>query len=93
MRGADGTQEAPFTYKRLNDVVPADHPLTPRREILNGALKSLSPLFEKMYAREGRESIPPERPLRALVLQSLYSIRSERQLCASNSPTTCSMAA
>jgi transposase len=46
-----------------------------------------------MYAREGRESIPPERPLRALVLQSLYSIRSERQLCASNSPTTCSMAA
>ncbi len=81
MRGADVTQESLFTFKQLNDFVPADHPLRPIREMLNTALKSMDGTFAQMYAHNGRESIPPERLLRALTLQVLYSIRSERQLC------------
>ena len=81
MRGADVTQESLFTFKQLNDFVPADHPLRPIREMLNTALKAMDGTFAQMYAHNGRESIPPERLLRALTLQVLYSIRSERQLC------------
>ena len=57
-----------------------DHPLRAIREIVNEALVALSPQFEELYAKSGRPSIPPEKLLRALLLQAFYSVRSERQL-------------
>ena len=60
--------------------VPLDHPLRPIRDITDEVLKALSPRFSKLYSRWGRPSIPPEKLLRALLLQALYTIRSERQL-------------
>jgi transposase len=64
----------------LEDRIPQDHPLRDYRRFLDAVLRELSPLFDEIYADEGRRSIPPEQLLRALVLQLLYSIRSERQL-------------
>jgi transposase len=81
MRGADVTQENMFTYVTLGDLVPAEHPLRPIREILNTALREMDELFAKMYSEFGRESIAPEQLLRGLILQSLYGLRSERLLC------------
>jgi len=60
--------------------VPRDHPLRPIRTMVNEILKDLSPQFNKMYAKVGRPSIPPEQLLRAQLLQMLYSVRSERLL-------------
>jgi transposase len=60
--------------------VPADHPLRPIRELTDRILLQLSPLFASLYSRFGRNSIPPERLLRALLLQVLFTIRSERLL-------------
>jgi len=60
--------------------VPADHPLRAIRTMTDEALRRLSPRFEAMYAKTGRPSIPPEHLLRALLLQVLYSVRSERML-------------
>jgi transposase len=60
--------------------VPADHPLRPIRKMTDEALKSLSPEFDRLYSKVGRPSIPPERLLRALLLQCFYGIRSERLL-------------
>jgi len=57
-----------------------DHPLRAIRKIVNAALSALSAEFEKLYSRTGRPSIPPEKLLRALLLQAFYSVRSERQL-------------
>jgi transposase len=57
-----------------------DHPLRAIDKIVNAALTALSSEFEKLYARSGRPSIPPEKLLRALLLQAFYSVRSERQL-------------
>ena len=57
-----------------------DHPLRPICTMVDKALKELSPEFDKMYAKVGRPSIPPEQLLRALLLQMLYSVRSERLL-------------
>ncbi|MBI3045660.1 MAG: transposase, partial [Betaproteobacteria bacterium] len=74
-------QERLFTVKTLNDFVPVEHPLRAIREIVNVALKEMDTLFARMYSEFGRESIAPERLLRALILQALYSIRSERQIC------------
>ncbi len=65
---------------RLEQRIPADHPLRGIRELVDAALKELSPAFNKLYARDGRPSIPPERLLRALLLQVFDSVRSERQL-------------
>ena len=81
MRGADVTQERLFTVKQLKDFVPTDHLLKPIRAMLDEALRSMDSVFAQMYSIEGRESIPPERLLRALALQALYSVRSERMLC------------
>jgi transposase len=64
-----------------DDLVPQDHPIRAIRRIVDGALRELSPLFDQMYAPEGRPSIPPEHLLKSLVLIALYSIRSERQFC------------
>lgn len=81
MRGADVMQEGLFSFKRLEEFVPADHPLRDIRAILNAALARLDAKFNDMYAPIGRDSIAPEKLLRALMLQALYGIRSERALC------------
>jgi transposase len=80
MRGKDMQQEAMFSYLSPEARVPRDHPLRPIREMVNQALKELSEEFQAMYSQEGRPSIPPEKLLRALLLQILYTIRSERLL-------------
>jgi len=80
MRGQDAQQAAMFSYVSLEERIPADHPLRAIRAMTDRALRALSPLFNKLYAPSGRDSIPPERLLRALLLQALYSVRSERQL-------------
>lgn len=73
-------QESLFTTVHLESFVPADHPIRAVRELFNAALERISHLFNAAYADGGRESIAPERLLRAQLLQVLYSIRSERQL-------------
>ena len=80
MRGSDKRQGAMFSYVSLEKRVPADHPLRPMREMVDAALRDLSPRFARMYADVGRPSIPPEQLLRALILQILYTVRSERML-------------
>jgi transposase len=80
MRGDDGICGSLFSYIDLEKRVRADHPLRAIRQIANAALKALSGEFAKLYSPIGRESIPPERLMRALLLQAFYSIRSERQL-------------
>lgn len=69
-----------FSYLSPEDRVPQNHPLRPIRTMVDTALKALSPVFDQMYATFGRPSIAPEKLLRALLLQMLYSIRSERML-------------
>ena len=80
MRGWDVRSEALFSYVSCEARVPKDHPLRPIRPIVDEALAALSSEFETLYARFGRPSIPPERLLRALLLQAFYSVRSEKQL-------------
>jgi len=80
MRGDDPTQGATFSYVGPEQRVPADHPLRPIRQMCNEALARLSPRFDEIYSQVGRPSIAPERLLRTLLLQLLYSIRSERML-------------
>lgn len=80
MRGADITQESLFSTVHLNTFVPADHPLRDVRALLDEALGRLDSLFNRAYAPCGKESIAPEKLLRALMLQVFYSIRSERAL-------------
>lgn len=80
MRGPDHPQTALFSYVAVEDRIPADHPLRAIQALVNPILAELSPRFQAMYATMGRPSIPPERLLRALLLQILYTIRSERQL-------------
>src|SRR4030095_16714723 len=80
MRGADIEQGGLFSYVSLESRIPQDHPLRAIRALLDEALRSVSRRFDAVYAASGRMSIPPERLVRALVLQILYSIRSERQL-------------
>lgn len=80
MRGSDEQPGYLFSYVSAEARVPADHPLRPVRQIVDAALRRLSPQFEKLYVRFGRPSIAPEKLLRALLLQVLYTIRSERQL-------------
>ena len=80
MRGADENQDGMFSYLSPAARVPQDHPLRPIKKMVNQALNELWHDFEAMYAKEGRPSIPPEKLLRALLLQALYTIRSERML-------------
>ncbi len=80
MRGEDRQQGGMFSYVPLEQRIPVDHPLRTVRPMVDTALRGLSSLFDGMYAADGRPSIPPERLLRALVLQVLYSVRSERLL-------------
>jgi transposase len=80
MRGADEQPGSMFSYVSLEARVPADHPLRAIRRITDRALERLSPRLGTLYVNFGRPSIPPEKLLRALLLQALYTIRSERQL-------------
>lgn len=80
MRGHDEPQESMFSYISLEKRVPPDHPLRRVREMTDRALQELSPRFGALYSRYGRPSIAPEKLLRALLLQALYSLRSERLL-------------
>ena len=73
-------QESLFTVAKLDDFVPADHPLRAIQVLVNEALGQLNSLFNSIYADTGRESIAPEKLMRALLLQVFYSVRSERQL-------------
>jgi transposase len=80
MRGADVQPTSMFSYLSTEDRVPANHPLRAIRQPCDRMLKQLSAQFEKMYSEMGRPSIAPEKLLRALLLQVLYTLRSERLL-------------
>ena len=80
MRGQDDRSGSLFSYIDLEDRVPAAHPLRLIRGIVNEVLETLSGEFAAMYSSTGRPSIPPEKLLRAVLLQAFYTIRSERQL-------------
>jgi transposase len=80
MRGDDPNTTHMFSYISPEQRVPADHPLRPIRRLTDAALVAMSSRFALMYSDIGRPSVPPEKLLRALLLQVLYSIRSERQL-------------
>jgi transposase len=83
MRGADTLHESLFSISKLDDFIPTVHPLRPMREMVNQALGQMNGLFQAMYADDfkgGRPSIAPEKLLRAMLLQILYSVRSERML-------------
>jgi transposase len=80
MRGSDLRSGELFSYVDLEERVPAKHPLRKIRQIVNDVLQGLDGAFAKLYAADGRPSIPPERLLRASLLQAFYTIRSERQL-------------
>jgi hypothetical protein len=80
MRGLDERTGSLFSYVDLEDRVPGKHPLRVIRRIVNDVLATLDGEFAEIYADSGRPSVPPERLLRALLLQAFYTIRSETQL-------------
>jgi len=80
MRGDDQPPDSMFSYVSPEQRVPPDHPLRPIRQLVDEILREMSREFDKLYAKVGRPSIPPERLLRAQLLQIFYSIRSERLL-------------
>ena len=81
MRGRHDPQVTMLAFIDLETRVPHDHPLRTIKAVADQALKALSPEFDQMYAEVGRPSIPPERLLKASLLISLYSVRSERAFC------------
>src|SRR5580658_7475772 len=80
MRGQDDRSEGFFSYVRLEERIPRDHPLRPIRALADQALGSLHERFEGLYSTMGRPSIAPEMLLRATLLQAFFSVRSERML-------------
>ena len=80
LRGDDVQQGSLFSYKSIEDRIPADHSIRKLREYADIALQRIRPHLDAIYSKEGRPSVPPERLLRALLLQVMFSIRSERQL-------------
>src|SRR5437867_10971661 len=80
MRGGDGQQAGMFSYVSPERRIPADHPLRPIRAMTDEVLRQLSPRFARLYAKTSRPSIAPEKLLRVLLLQVLYTVRSERLL-------------
>lgn len=80
MRGEISPQDVLFSYRTLESRIPADHPIRKVRKVVDQALKELAPTFDDMYSSVGRPSIPPEQLIRAMLLQVLFTIRSERQL-------------
>ena len=81
MRGRHEEQEVMLAYVNLEERVPKDHPLRAIKAVADEALGRLSPEFDRMYSKVGRASVPPERVLKASLLISLYSLRSERAFC------------
>ena len=81
MRGRHEEQEVMLAYVNLEERVPKDHPLRTIKTVADEALNRLSPEFDRMYSKVGRASVPPERLLKASLLISLYSVRSERAFC------------
>ena len=80
MRGDDHQQFGVFSYVSLEERVPQEHPLRPIRSLVDEIFRAMGKEFDGLYAKTGRPSIPPERLLRALLLQIFYSVRSERLL-------------
>lgn len=80
MRGDENNQRSLFTFIDLEERVGPEHPLRPIKVMCDRALVEMSPIFDQIYSKNGRPSIPPEQLLRALLLQVLYSVRSERRL-------------
>ena len=80
MRGEIAPQPEMFSYVDLESRIPSSHPIRKIRCIVDEALIELEPAFAEMYSERGRPSIPPEQLLRALLLQILFPIRSERLL-------------
>jgi transposase len=80
MRGRDDRSEGLFSYVRLEERIPADHPLRPIKALTDEALGALNKRFEGLYSSMGRPSVPPEMLLRATLLQAFFSVRSERML-------------
>src|SRR5438132_8039559 len=80
MRGDDQQTGHLFSYLSPDDRIPADHPLRPIRQMTDAVLRRLWSRFERLYSDIGRPSVPPEQLLRALLLQVLYTVRSERLL-------------
>jgi len=89
MRTPDHSQHDLFCAKTIEQLVPSDHPLRQLRPLVDEAMRQLQPHLRQLYSHTGRPSIPPERLLRALLLQVLYSVRSERRLMQE---LTCHMA-
>jgi transposase len=89
MRGHDEHQESMFSYISLERRIPSDHPFRRLRAMVDAALEQMSPQFARLCSRYGRPSIAPEKLLRALLLQVLYSVRSERLLMEQLGYTTC----
>jgi transposase len=81
MRGTDTKQASMLSLLTPEKRVPPKHPLRAMKEMAEGALREMSPLFDAMYSTAGRSSIPPERLLKASVLMAFYSVRSERLFC------------
>ena len=81
MRGRVDYQDEIFHTFNLEEMIPTNHPLRAIKARVDGILTGMSRRFGRAYARTGRRSIPPERLIKALLLQALYSIRSEIQLC------------
>jgi transposase len=80
MRGKTD-QQTSLLVLHPQDMIPTHHPIRRIKPIVDAVLRELSPLFEEMYDEGGRASVPPEHLLKASVLMSLYSVRSERQFC------------
>jgi transposase len=80
MRGNNNNSESMFVYLSPEAFVPKNHPLRPIRAMADKALAELDTEFQAMYSRTGRPSIPPEKLLKGLLLQALYTIRSNRLL-------------
>ncbi len=81
MRGRHEEQEVMLAHVDMEGRVPKDHPLRTIKTVADEALGRLSPEFDRMYSKVGRASVPPERLLKASLLISLYSVRSERAFC------------
>ena len=81
MRGKDTKQSSMLCLMSPEERVPATHPLRGIKKLADAALAELSPVFDEMYAKSGRPSVPPERLLKSMLLMALYSVRSELQFC------------
>lgn len=80
MRGIDTKQQVFFSFRSIEDRIPQDHPIRPLKKLVDYGLDKLSKDFDEIYSSIGRDSIPPEQLMRALLIQIFFSIRSERQL-------------